>query len=59
MVLKTRCPECGKGEKSELIDVMPNRTYRLKCGDCGCTYILNASTDEEKKSEKPIKACIR
>jgi transcription elongation factor Elf1 len=55
MVLKFQCPECGKGEKSELIEVLPNRRYRMKCGDCECTYILTASVDEEKKNEKSNK----
>ncbi len=59
MVLKVKCPECRKGEKSEVIDVMPGRRYRMKCIDCGCTYILTASTDEEDKSEKLDKGCVR
>lgn len=52
MVLKFQCPECGKGEKSELVEVLPNRKYRMKCGDCECTYILTASVDEGKNNEK-------
>ena len=51
MVLKFQCPECGKGEKSELVDVLPNRRYRMKCGDCQCTHILTVSEDEEKKRD--------
>ena len=57
MVLKFQCPECGKGENSELVDVLPDRKYRMKCGDCKCTYILTASTDDEIKCEKPGKGC--
>jgi uncharacterized Zn finger protein len=57
MVLKIQCPECGKGEKSELVEVLPERKYRMSCGDCGCTYILTASTDEEKKSATTSKGC--
>ena len=53
MVLKFQCPECGKGEKSELVEVLPDRKYRMeKCGDCECTYILTASMDEENKCKK-------
>ena len=60
MVLKFQCPECGKGDKSELVDVLPERRYRMKCGDCECTYILTASEDDEKKNEKPGKGgCCR
>ena len=57
MVLKLQCPECGKGEKSELLEVLSDRKYRMKCGDCECTYILTASVDEEKKCDKSIKGC--
>ncbi len=57
MVLKFQCPECGKGEKSEVVDVLPDRRYRMKCGACGCTYVLTASADEEKKTEKPGEGC--
>jgi hypothetical protein len=56
MALKFQCPECGKGDKSEVTDVLPNRRYRMKCGDCECTYILTASTDDERKREK-LKPC--
>ncbi len=49
VVLKFECPECGKGEKSELLEVLPDRKYRMKCGNCGCTYILSASVDIERK----------
>jgi transcription elongation factor Elf1 len=55
MVLKFQCPECGKGEKSELVEVLPGRRYRMKCGDCECTYILTASLDEEGKNQKSNK----
>jgi len=51
MVLKLQCPECGKGKESQLVEVLPDRRYRMKCGDCECTYILTASSDEESKSE--------
>jgi len=59
MVLKFQCPECGKGEKSELVEVLPSRRYRMKCGDCECTYILTASqdTETEKKNDKSGKGC--
>ena len=57
MVLKFKCPECGKGEKSELVEVLPNRRYRMKCMDCERTYILTASADEEKKNKKSDKGC--
>ena len=50
MVLKFQCPECGKGEKSEVVEVLPERRYRMKCMDCECTYILTASVDEEKNA---------
>ncbi len=52
MVLKFQCPECGKGSNSELIDVLPDRRYRMKCADCECTYILTASEDEEMKKKR-------
>jgi transcription elongation factor Elf1 len=57
MVLKFQCPECGKGEKSELIEVLPNRRYRMKCTNCECTFIVTASVDEERKNEKSDKGC--
>jgi uncharacterized Zn finger protein len=57
MVLKLQCPECGKGEKSELLEVPPERKYRMECGDCGCTYILTVSADEERKCDKSNKGC--
>ncbi len=57
MVLKFQCPECGKGGKSELVEVLPGRKYRMKCGDCECTYILTASADEEGKNQKSNKHC--
>jgi hypothetical protein len=57
MVLKFQCPECGKGEKSELVEILPERRYRMRCGDCECTYILTASADEERKGEKQGKGC--
>ena len=57
MTLKFECPECGKGEKSQVVEVLPNRRYRMKCGDCQCTYILTASVDEERKCEKPKDGC--
>jgi hypothetical protein len=52
MVLKFQCPECGKGERSELVEVLPDRRYRMKCEDCECTYILTASADEEENKCK-------
>jgi hypothetical protein len=55
MVLELQCPERGKGEKSELVEVLPGRRYRMKCADCGCTYILTASADEEGKNQKSNK----
>jgi uncharacterized protein (DUF983 family) len=57
MVLKFQCPECGKGEKSELVELLPGRKYKMKCRDCECTYILTASEDEERKGEKSNKGC--
>ncbi len=57
MVLKFQCPECGRGEKSELIEVLPGRRYRMKCGDCQCTYILTASEDEEMKKKNSCADC--
>ena len=57
MVLKFQCPKCGKGKKSELVEVLPNRKYRMRCGDCECTYILTASADKEKKKEKSGESC--
>ncbi len=39
-MLKIQCPKCDKGEHFELLDVMPERRYRLRCGDCESTYIL-------------------
>ena len=57
MTLKIQCPECGKGEKSEMMEVLPNRRYRMKCGDCECTYILTASADDERKCKKSCEGC--
>jgi hypothetical protein len=57
VVIKFQCPECGEGEDSELVEVLPERRYRMKCGDCECTYILTASADDERKGEKPSKGC--
>ncbi|RPJ04436.1 MAG: hypothetical protein EHM36_10660 [Deltaproteobacteria bacterium] len=58
MPFKFECPECGKGENSDLLDILPNRKYRMKCRDCGCTYILTASEDDERKCEKkPCEDC--
>ena len=57
MVLKFQCPECGKGENSELVEILPERKYRMKCGDCECTFILTAIADDERKGEKPGKGC--
>jgi hypothetical protein len=40
--------------------ILPDRRYRMKCGDCECTYILTASSDEEKKCENnACKSCCR
>lgn len=52
MVLKLECPECGKDTKSDLVEVLPERRYRMKCENCGRAYILSASSDEEKKCDK-------
>ncbi len=52
MVMRFQCPECGKGEKSELIEVLGDRRYRMRCGDCQCTFILTASQDEKNEKEK-------
>jgi uncharacterized Zn finger protein len=60
MVLKLKCPECGKGEKSDVLEVLSDRKYRMKCEDCGCTYILTASVDEERRCDKsgnPASGC--
>ena len=57
MVLKFECPECGKGEKSELLEVLPDRKYRMQCGDCGRTYILTASVDKEKEFDNQSSKC--
>jgi hypothetical protein len=52
IMLKFKCPECGKGMKSDLAEVLPERRYKMKCNDCGCTYILTTNSDEEKKCER-------
>ena len=52
MVLKFECPECGKGEKSEVVEVLPERRYRMKCANCECTYILTASANDEKRCKE-------
>jgi hypothetical protein len=39
-MMKIRCPKCEKGEKSEVLDVLSDRRYRLKCSDCEFTYVL-------------------
>jgi len=57
VVLKFECPECGKGEKSELLEVLLDRKYRMQCGDCGRTYMLTASVDEEKKFDNQSNKC--
>jgi len=49
MVLKFECPKCGKGEESEVQEVLPDRKYKMKCGDCGSTFIPSASVEEERK----------
>ena len=51
MVLKFECPRCGKGERSEVVEIIGERKYRMKCEDCECTYILTANVEEEKKSD--------
>jgi transposase-like protein len=51
MVLKFECPRCGKGERSEVVEIIGERKYRMKCEDCQCTYILTANVEEEKKSD--------
>jgi uncharacterized Zn finger protein len=55
MVLKLQCPECGKEEQWDLVEVLPGRKYRMQCKGCGCTYILTTSVDEERECDKPNK----
>ncbi len=57
MTLKFRCPKCGKGENSELIEILPGRRYRMRCGECKSTYILTASQDTDKKDEESEDDC--
>ncbi len=52
MVLKFECPECGKSEKSEVVEILSNRRYKMKCRNCECIYILAASKGEELKCDK-------
>ncbi len=47
MVLKLQCPECGKSEKSEVVEILSDRRYKMKCRNCECIYILAASKGEE------------
>ena len=56
-MLKIQCPKCGKGEKSEVLEVLPQRKYRLRCSDCTLTYTLTGSLGkkEDTKSEKDSK----
>lgn len=49
LVLKIQCPKCEKGEKSELVDVLSGRRYRLRCSNCGFTYILAGDLHKEKR----------
>ena len=50
MTLKLRCPACNKGERSEVIEVLPERKYVMKCEDCGRIYVVAAGGDEEKET---------
>lgn len=47
-MLKIQCPKCHKGERSVLLDVLSDRRYRLSCSDCGFTYVLAASLNQER-----------
>ena len=51
VVLKFQCPNCGKGDKSELIEVMAGRKYRMKCEDCQYIYTLMGDVEEEKSDK--------
>lgn len=51
-MLKIQCPKCQKGKKSELLDVLPSRRYRLRCNDCGFTYLLVGTLNKEKEACK-------
>ncbi len=52
-MLKIRCPKCDKGENFELLDVMPEKRYRLTCGDCEFSYTLAyPGVEPERKKRK-------
>ncbi len=47
-MLKIQCPKCEKGEKSELLEVLPDRRYRLRCTDCEFTYTMTGDLNRDK-----------
>jgi transposase-like protein len=47
-MLKKNCPLCEKDEKTELIEILPDRRYKLKCTHCGASFVLAGSQDKEE-----------
>ena len=47
-MLKIQCPKCDKGEKSELLELLPDRGCRLRCSDWESTDIPTGSLIKAK-----------
>ncbi len=59
MVVKVKCPECGKGQKLEVLEILGEKKYRMLPRDRGCKYFLTSTSDEGYRGEKIAKGCVR
>ncbi len=52
MVIKVQCPECGKGQEREVLEMLGEKKYRMLRRDWGCKYLLTSTSDEGYRGEK-------
>ena len=48
IVLKFELPGCGKGEESGMVEVMPERRYRMEYAKCDCILHPDRECDAKK-----------
>ncbi len=49
-MIRAMCPNCGKEDAVEVINVLPGRRYELQCNLCGEEFIVpaNEALDQQR-----------
>ncbi len=51
-MLRIICPKCGKDAIPDLINVLAQRRYEIKCKRCGTDFVVDGEELERQKETK-------